>query len=65
MIPDPPVRTFLVNAGRALDAAEVIANEVLPASTVFGRRGPEVQILSLRPACLNIFSSLRRHRRKV
>jgi hypothetical protein len=24
MIPDPPVRVFLVNAGRALDAAEVI-----------------------------------------
>jgi hypothetical protein len=50
MIPDPPVQAFLINAGQALDAAEVIANKAPPASTAFGRQGPEVQILSLRPS---------------
>jgi hypothetical protein len=47
--PDP-ARGFLVNVGRALNAAEVIANEAPPpsASAAFGQ-GPEVQILSIRP----------------
>jgi len=39
MIPDPPVRTFLVNAGRALDAAEVIANEDCRRALFSGGRG--------------------------
>jgi hypothetical protein len=48
MIPDPR-RKVLVNAGQALNAAKVIANEALPqrASTAFGIQGPEVQILPL------------------
>jgi hypothetical protein len=52
MIPDPPVRTFLVNADRALDAVEVVAGKApwLSSGTASGRQGPEVQILSLRPA---------------
>ena len=45
--PDP-ARGFLVNVGRALNAAEVIANEAPSASAAFGQ-GPEVQILSIRP----------------
>jgi hypothetical protein len=47
MIPDPPVRTFPVNADRALDAVEVVADKApwLGLSTA-SRHGPKIQILS-------------------
>jgi hypothetical protein len=35
-----PGASFPVNAGWALDAAEVIVNEAPPANTAFGRQGP-------------------------
>jgi hypothetical protein len=37
--PGPTGAVFLVNAGRALDAAEVIPNDVPPESTASGGRG--------------------------
>jgi hypothetical protein len=53
MIPDSPLRCFLVSPGRTLGAAKVIANEAPPPIAAFGRQGPEVQILSLRPALVD------------